>query len=66
MIQDGKRHFFETVLKVKSPISDVAILKDVDNLDGLNYLCGHSVDYVNQKHVRLQGLLIHQGEFLIC
>ena len=49
MIQDGKRHFFETVLKVKSPISDVAILKDEDNLDGLNYLCGHSVDYVNQK-----------------
>ena len=49
MIQDGKRHFFETVLKVKSPISDVAILNDEANLDGLNYLCGHSVDYVNQK-----------------
>ena len=49
MIQDGKRHFFETVLKVTKPQSDLEILKDEENLDGLNYLCGHTVDYVNQK-----------------
>ncbi|MBS1477130.1 MAG: glucose-6-phosphate isomerase [Acholeplasmatales bacterium] len=49
MIQDGKRHFFETVLKVTKPQSDLEILKDEENLDGLNYLYGHTVDYVNQK-----------------
>lgn len=48
MIQDGKRQFFETVLSVKTPQSDVEITYDEDNLDGLNYLCGHSIDYVNQ------------------
>lgn len=48
MIQDGRRIFFETVLKVCNPESDLNILSDDKNLDGLNYLTSHTVDYVNQ------------------
>lgn len=48
MIQDGRRIFFETVLKVKEPEFDLDILSDVKNLDGLNYLTNHTIDYVNQ------------------
>ncbi|MCT4583311.1 MAG: glucose-6-phosphate isomerase [Peptostreptococcaceae bacterium] len=48
-IQDGKRHIFETVLKVKNPIKDMIIEEDEANLDNLNYLKGETVDFVNQK-----------------
>ncbi len=48
MIQDGRRIFFETVLKVKEPEFDLDILSEEQNLDGLNYLTNHTIDYVNQ------------------
>lgn len=46
-IQEGKRHIFETFLVLDSQISDVKIPKSKPNLDGLNYLSGKSVEYVN-------------------
>lgn len=49
MIQDGKRHFFETVINVVTPEHDLIIEKDELNLDGLNFLAGKSMDYVNKK-----------------
>ena len=48
-IQDGRRNLFETVISVKNPQKDVTIISDSADLDGLNYLAGKSVDYVNGK-----------------
>ena len=48
-IQEGRRCLFETVLSVKEPKSDITINSDDDNLDGLNYLAGKTLDYVNKK-----------------
>ena len=48
-IQEGKRILFETVLNVENSKRNITIDEvDVD-LDGLNYLAGKSVDFVNQK-----------------
>ncbi|GLI58263.1 glucose-6-phosphate isomerase [Propionigenium maris DSM 9537] len=48
-IQDGKRHLFETLINIESPELDLVIEEDEANLDGLNYLAGKSMDYVNKK-----------------
>ena len=48
-IQEGQRILFETVLKVEKPTSDMMIEADDQNLDGLNYLVGKTVDQVNTK-----------------
>lgn len=48
-IQDGSKVLFETILFVKKPIHDVIIPEDKDNLDGLNYLAGKSLGFVNEK-----------------
>ena len=46
-IQDGKRNLIETVLKVGKNSSDIKIQEDEQNLDGLNYLAGKTMGYVN-------------------
>lgn len=48
-IQEGQRNLFETVLFVKESSRPVLIQEDADDLDGLNYLAGKSLDFVNQK-----------------
>lgn len=48
-IQEGRRNLFETVISIEYSASDITINKDEDNLDGLNYLAGKSLDYVNKK-----------------
>ena len=48
-IQEGRRNLFETVISIENPKSDITINKDEDNLDGLNYLAGKTLDYVNKK-----------------
>ena len=48
-VQDGRRNLFETVINIKKPISYLKIKIDDDNLDGLNYLAGKDLDYVNKK-----------------
>ena len=48
-IQEGRRCLFETVLSVENPDSDITINPDDDNLDGLNYLAGKTLNYVNKK-----------------
>ncbi len=48
-IQDGARIMFETVLNVEKPSLDIEIPFDEENVDGLNFLSGKSVDYVNHK-----------------
>lgn len=48
-IQEGRRNLFETVINVEKTKSTVAINLDEDNLDGLNYIAGKTLDYVNKK-----------------
>ena len=48
-IQEGRRNLFETVVSIENPKSDITINSDEDNLDGLNYLSGKTLDYVNKK-----------------
>ncbi|WP_082233519.1 glucose-6-phosphate isomerase [Halobacillus massiliensis] len=48
-VQDGRRDLFETILHVEEPKSDFTIEEEEQNLDGLNYLAGQTVDYVNEK-----------------
>jgi glucose-6-phosphate isomerase len=48
-IQDGNRILFETVLSVDEPQCQVTIGEDPANLDGLNYLAGKTMDFVNKN-----------------
>ena len=48
-IQDGKPLLFETVIYVKKPTLDIKIPGDKDNLDGLNYLKGKKLSFVNEQ-----------------
>lgn len=49
LIQDGKRNIFETTINILGPRKDNVIKVDEENLDGLNYLSGKTIDYVNKK-----------------
>lgn len=49
MIQDGKRNIFETVIEVENPNRDITIKEDAENLDGLNFLAGKNMSYVNKQ-----------------
>lgn len=49
LIQEGKRNIFETVIEVENPMEDIEIPFDEQNLDGLNYIAGKTLDYVNKK-----------------
>lgn len=48
-IQDGRRTIFETVLEIGKPQTELLVPKADNDLDGLNYLAGKSMDYVNKK-----------------
>ena len=48
-IQEGLRNIFETVIRVEKPRHDVKIPGDKENLDGLNFLEGKSLNYVNDR-----------------
>ena len=47
-IQDGSRIMFETVLNVEKPKKDVTIGTDPENLDGLNFLQGKTMNFANK------------------
>ncbi len=47
-IQDGGRHLFETVINVKDPGVSFEIPFDDANVDGLNFIAGKTMDYVNK------------------
>ena len=48
-IQDGAPLLFETILNIEQPNDDVKIPHDEADLDGLNYLEGKDLAFVNQK-----------------
>jgi len=47
-IQDGPRHLFETIIRVKNEAKNMFIEKDEANLDDLNYLTGKSLSEINR------------------
>ena len=48
-IQDGSPILFETIINIKEPKYDIKIPHDDEDLDGLNYLEGKDLAFVNQK-----------------
>ena len=59
-IQEGLRVIMETVIQVENPQSEIAITSEEQDLDGLNYLAGKTVDYVNRK--ALEGTLLAHSD----
>lgn len=49
MIQDGVRNVFETVIEVENAKKDITIKEDAKNLDGLNFLAGKTMSYINKQ-----------------
>ena len=48
-IQEGRRNIFETVLNVESPKKNIVVEESEENIDGLNFLSGKTMDFVNKK-----------------
>jgi glucose-6-phosphate isomerase len=48
-IQEGTRLMFETVLNIENPAAEVLIEEAAEDLDGLNYLAGKNMDFVNKS-----------------
>ena len=48
-IQQGRRIMFETVVRIETPDRNLTMGLDEDDLDGLNYLSGKTLDLVNKK-----------------
>jgi glucose-6-phosphate isomerase len=48
-VQEGRRDLFETIIKVEKPRHEMVIEEASSDLDGLNYLAGKTVDFVNNK-----------------
>ncbi len=51
-IQDGQRTLFETVMELDGADCDIVIEKEDVDLDGLNYLAGKTVDFVNKSAMK--------------
>ncbi|OAB46138.1 glucose-6-phosphate isomerase [Paenibacillus glacialis] len=48
-IQEGSRNIFETIIQVEEVAEHITIESDPDDLDGLNFLAGKTMDFVNKK-----------------
>ena len=48
-VQEGRRDIFETVIKVEKPRHELKLEAFESDLDGLNYLAGETIDFVNNK-----------------
>ena len=57
-IQDGQRNLFETVIYVKDPGASFVIPNDENNVDGLNFISGRELSYVNETAM-LATLMAH-------
>lgn len=59
-VQEGRRDIFETVVKVQYPRADITIEADDNDLDGLNFLAGKTLDFVNTK--AFQGTILAHSD----
>lgn len=51
-IQDGSRIMFETIMELETPSFDLTINKEDVDLDGLNYLAGKTLDFINKSAMK--------------
>ncbi len=51
-IQDGARIMFETVMELETPALDITLKEEPVDLDGLNYLAGKTLDFVNKSAMK--------------
>ena len=61
-IQEGKRILFETVINVENAKREITIEEDDEDLDGLNFLAGKTMDFVNKKAFEGTLLAHNDGE----
>lgn len=59
-VQQGERLMFETFISVDKPSSKVEIPFDEQNLDGINYLVGKTLDEINHN-AELGTMIAHRG-----
>jgi glucose-6-phosphate isomerase len=59
-IQDGRRILFETVINVEKPKYELNIEEAESDLDGLNFLAGKTMDFVNKK--AFQGTILAHND----
>lgn len=48
-VQEGARNLFETIIQVEQVENHITINEDAEDLDGLNFLAGKTMDFVNKK-----------------
>ena len=48
-IQDGARNLFETVISIDKTQSELLMKEEEKDIDGMNYLAGKSVDFINKS-----------------
>ena len=59
-VQEGERLMFETFISVDKPATSVSIPSDEQNLDGINYLLGKSLNEINHN-AELGTMIAHRG-----
>ena len=59
-IQEGRRNLFETVVSIEKPKKEITLGTDPENVDGLNFLSGKGMSYVNQK--AFQGTILAHND----
>ncbi|NLM36364.1 MAG: glucose-6-phosphate isomerase [Clostridiales bacterium] len=59
-IQEGRRNIFETVINIEKPRREVVVESSEENIDGLNFLAGKTMDFVNKK--AFQGTLLAHND----
>jgi glucose-6-phosphate isomerase len=48
-IQEGSRILYETVISIEKPLVNMLLEKEEKDTDGMNYLTGKSIDFVNKS-----------------
>ena len=61
-MQEGQRIIFETALLVENPRKNIEIKATEDNMDGLNFLAGKTIDFVNTKAAQGTALAHTDGQ----
>lgn len=61
-IQDGQRTMFETVIELEDPQCELIMEEEAVDLDGLNYLSGKTVDFVNKSAMQGTRLAHSDGD----
>lgn len=59
-VQEGRRTLFETVVTFASPKTDLTLEEDAENADGLNFLAGKTMSYVNR--MAFQGTVLAHSD----